>query len=140
MSEAVLCGAVLQIAFMAVFLFSKNETIPANSSRLVKPENKKAIPFCIGRLVHNIPIGMIIYAGRNQFNHWEDRSFDHPTTQVFKALFLAHYDNPFFDMAYELEFPERMIKANHLVLNELKWKNYEHYSTDMKSLVCAKAL
>lgn len=137
MSEATLCGAVLQIAFMAIFLFSKNNTIPTTSSRYVKPENKKAVPFCIGRPVHGIPIGLIIYAGRNQFNHWEDKSFDHPTTQVFEALMLAYYDNPMFDMAYQLEFPAPMIKANHLVLNELRWKDYDHYSTDMKNLVCA---
>lgn len=138
MSEATLCGAVLQIAFMGVFLFSNNKVIPANFSGLIKPENKKAISFCNGRLVHNIPIGLVIYAGRNQFNHWDDESFDYPTTKVFEALLLAHYDNPLFDLAYELGFPARTIKANHLVLNELKWRNYEQYNMDMKSLICTE--
>jgi len=136
-SEATLCGAILQIAFMGIFLFPRNNAVPVHSSSLVKPENRKAIPFCVGRLVHDIPIGLIIYAGRNQFNHWDDESFDYPTTQVFLALLHAHYENPMFDMAYELEYPARTIKANHIVLNELRWRTFEQYSMDMKSLVCA---
>lgn len=133
-SEAALCGAILQIAFMGICLFSRNNAIPVHSSGLVKPENRKAIPFCAGRLVRGIPIGLIIYAGRNQFNHWDDPTFDYPTTQVFLVLQRAHWDSPMFDMAYELEYPARTIKANHLVLNEMGWRTYEQYSLDMESL------
>ncbi len=133
-SEAALCGAILQIAFMGIYQFSTNNAIPAHSSTLVKPGNGKAIRFCVGRLVHDIPIGLIIYAGRNQFNHWDDPSFDYPTTQVFLALNRAYHDSPMFDMAYELDYPARTVKANHLVLNEMGWRTYEQYSLDMKSL------
>lgn len=125
---------------MGIYLFSQNTTIPASCTNLVTPPNKKpiqkAIKFCVGRLVHDIPIGLIVYAGRNQFNHWDDKSFDFPTTQVFQALLNAYYENPLFDMAYELNYPERTIKANHLVLNELRWRNYEGYITDMTALIC----
>lgn len=139
-SEAALCGSILQVAFMGIYLFSQNTIIPASCTNLVTPPNKKpiqkAIKFCVGRLLHDIPIGLIVYAGRNQFNHWDDKSFDFPTTQVFQALLNAYYENPLFDMAYELNYPERTIKANHLVLNELHWRNYEGYITDMTALIC----
>lgn len=135
-SEATLCGSILQVAFMGIFLFPKNSTIPVHCSDLVKCENQKAIPFCIGRLVNGIPIGLIVYAGRNQFNHWDAETFDPPTTAVFRTLLKAHYDNPFFDMAYELNYPKRTIKANHLVRNELRWRTYDEYVADMRDLIC----
>jgi len=134
-SESTLCGSVLQVAFMGIYLFSQNTTIPDNCTNFVKP-NQKAVKFCVGRLVHNIPIGLVVYAGRNQFNHWDDESFDFPTSQVFNALLMAYYENPLFDMAYELNYPERTIKANHLVLNELHWTSYDRYLTDMETLIC----
>jgi hypothetical protein len=136
-SESTLCGSILQIAFMGVFLFPKNTVIPAHCTDLVKRDCLKAIPFCIGRVVHGIPIGLIVYAGRNQFNHWDDKTFDPPTTQVFQALRKAYYENPFFDMAYELNYPGRTIKANYLVLNELCWRTYDQYVTDMRAMICA---
>ena len=135
-SESTLCGSILQVAFMGVFLFSKNSEIPAHYTGLVKPDNRKAVPFCIGRVVHDIPIGLIVYAGRNQFNHWGDETFDFPTTQVFRVLWRAYYENPFFDMAYEMNYPARTTKANYLVINELCWRTYEQYVTDMRAMVC----
>ena len=137
LSEATLCGSVLHVAFMGILLFSKNGTVPAHSSKLVNPENSKAVRFCVGRLMHGIPIGLIVYAGRNQFNHWDDESFDYPTTQVFSALLHAYCENTLFDMAYELQYPARTIKANHLMLNELKWRTYGQYIADMRALICA---
>ena len=134
-SEATLCGAVLQVAFMGLFLFSKNTDIPDDCNTLVKRANGKAIRFCVGRRVHDIPIGLLIYAGRNQFNHWDDEAFDYPTAQVFVALMMAHDNNPLFDMAYELNYPARGLKANHVVLNELCWSSFAAYEADMRALL-----
>ncbi len=137
-SEATLCGSVLQVAFMGLFLFSKNADIPDDCNTLVKGTNEKAIRFCAGRRVHGIPIGLLIYAGRNQFNHWDDEAFDYPTTQVFGALLTSHYNNPLFDMAYELNYPARTLKANHVVLNELRWTSFAAYEADMRALLDAE--
>jgi hypothetical protein len=135
-SEATLCGSVFQVAFMGIYLFSRNTEVRSEYAHLVKP-NHKAERFCIGRKVHNVPVGLIIYAGRNQFAHWEDESFDFPTSQVFSALLSAYYENPLFDMAYELNYPERTIKAHHLMLNELRWTSYDRYLADMEAMICA---
>ncbi len=136
-SEATLCGSILQVAYMGVLLFSANANISDHCRTLVGPiaSDHKVIHFCVGRLIHGIPIGLLIYAGRNQFNHWADKTFDYPTTQVFRALGKAYHESPFFDLAYELSYPNRTIKANHLVLNELRWKAYEDYLGDMTALI-----
>ncbi|HKA77223.1 MAG TPA: hypothetical protein VKD19_08960 [Pseudolabrys sp.] len=133
-SEASLCGLMLQVAFMGIDLYSGNDTIPADCSGLLG-SSRKAIRFCIGRRVHGIPTGLLIYAARNQFNHWDDESFDVPTSQVFEALMVAHMDNPLFDMAYSMNYPYRTLKAAHVVLNELRWTSYEEYDADMKNLL-----
>jgi hypothetical protein len=134
-SEATLCGSILQVAFVGVFLFSRNTAIPDDCATLVKATNQKAVRFCMGRRVHGVPVGLLIYAGRNQFNHWDDEAFDSPTTAVFGALMAAHYDNPLFDLAYEMNYPARTLKANHIVLNELRWRVYDEYEADMRSLL-----
>ena len=133
-SEASLCGLLLQVAFMGVYLYSGNDTIPADCTGFLGP-SRKAIRFCIGRRVHGIPAGLLIYAARNQFNHWDDESFDVPTSQVFGALMAAHMNNPLFDMAYSMNYPYRTLKADHVVLNELRWTSYAAYDTDMRNLL-----
>ena len=134
-SQATLCGSILQVAFMGIDLFSENTVIPPDCSNLVRPIDTKAIKFCIGRPVHSIPIGLLVYAGRNQYNHWDDKTFDFPTTEVFEALIDAYRENSFFDMAYELNYPERTIKSNYIVLGELGWGDYDSFYRDMIGLV-----
>src|SRR5262249_41111169 len=70
-SEAMFAGSILQAAYMAIRLYSQNETIPPNCA-MFEPIPKAAIPFCIGKECHGIPTGLIIYAGRNQYNHWDE--------------------------------------------------------------------
>ena len=133
-SQAALCGSILQVAFMGLELYSTNTTISPDCVDLVGT-TQKAVKFCVGRRVHNIPVGLLIYAGRNQYNHWDEETFYHPTTQVFRALIQAYYDNPLFDMAYELNYPARTTKSHYIVMGELRWQNYDRYEADMKELL-----
>lgn len=137
-SEAILCGSILQIAFMGIYKFSDNSEIPSSSRAIVTNKNSPAIRFCIGREIHGLPIGMIIYAARNQYNHWDEENFNQPTTEVFKTLYRAYLNNQFFDMAYDLNYPARTVKANHIVLSELQWRSYADYHKDMNALICNK--
>jgi hypothetical protein len=130
--EATLSAAILQVAFTAFLLFSQNDVIPDDCTALVGPTNTKAIRFCVGRRIHGIPAGLLVYAGRNQSSHWDDETFDFPTSQVFGSLLAAHYDNPLFDLAYELNWPGRTLKAHHIVLGELRWTSYEAYEADVR--------
>lgn len=73
-----IAGAILQIAFMSMRLFpkteSKNDTV-VFLERLVSEnvKSKKAYSYprshCVGREIIGIPIGLLIFAARNVYNH-----------------------------------------------------------------------
>jgi hypothetical protein len=64
LAMATLCGAVLQVAAKAIEVFSSNEDVPQHLL-LVVGDSNAARKFCVGREVRGLPIGLIIYAGRN---------------------------------------------------------------------------
>ncbi len=134
-SEASFGGAILQVAYMAIRLYSRNNSIPSNFASLVRPSKKAAIPFCIGQEQHGVPIGLIIYAGRNQYNHWDDEESHEITKNVFDALSVAFYPNMSFDLAFDLSNPTINIYANEILLIALGWRSYDKYLAEMKSLL-----
>lgn len=88
-AREVIAGSILQIAFIAIERYAvpkgKSENarhFESEINRLIR-ENPKArikgtfsLPeqFCVGRDIGHLPMGMIVYAGRNQYNHFaEDR-------------------------------------------------------------------
>lgn len=86
---ATLCASLLQIAAMGLQWFSENEEIPEDLPEVllsrIKPKSK-SVKFCIGRRVRNLPIGLIIYAGRNQSNHMDDDELKEPNKTIFNLL------------------------------------------------------
>lgn len=137
-SEATFCGSILQIAAVAIRLFSENESIPSHCKGLfAKPPSKKVFPFLIGEEICGLPKGLIIYAGRNQYNHWDD-DFDsiHMIQKiVFETLNKAHQTNNFLDLAFDLWNPSIPIRSNHILLSLLKWRTYETYLKEMRELL-----
>ena len=80
---SIIDGSLLQIACKALELYSDNtepfEYFPEFSLQI----NKHAV----GELVRNIPVGLIIYAGRNHYNHLEDGSdLRKPTKKIINKL------------------------------------------------------
>lgn len=79
-----LCGAVLQVTEKALELYSTNTTIPSDLptgiSTELKPNRAK---YCVGRRVRGIPLGLIVYAGRNQHAHHEELPRE-PSLSVFE--------------------------------------------------------
>ena len=71
-SRATLAGAILQVAYVGLKEFSINHTISPQCQAFGVEPGGKATKFCIGWTVHDIPVGLLIYSGRNQYNHWED--------------------------------------------------------------------
>lgn len=134
-SEAMFAGAILQVAYMAIRLYSHNASIPANCSALVPRSQKSAIPFCIGRELHGIPTGLIVYAGRNQYAHWDDEEPHEVTRNVFGALSAAFYQNMLSDLAFELSNPTINVYANEVLLVALGWRSYDTYLAEMTSLL-----
>jgi hypothetical protein len=85
----VISGSILQIAYAAIDVYAPSIQKPQKvlefeaeinkmlTSSLKKPRCKHfELPkaFCVGRLLGHLPIGLVIYAARNQYNHFnEDR-------------------------------------------------------------------
>jgi hypothetical protein len=88
-AQATLCGAVLQLAAKAVECYSSNSRIPEDWVSFIKP-GSKPVPFCAGRLVRGVPLGLVIYAGRNQHTHFEDQKLREPNVEVFRRLAVNH--------------------------------------------------
>lgn len=134
-SEAMFAGGICQIAFMAIKLYSSNKSIPSNCVTLVQSKHKAAIPFCIGREHHGIPIGLIVYAGRNQYCHWDDEESHEVTSNVFGALSEAFFNNAWSDLAFDLSNPTINVYANEILLTAMKWNSYDIYLRELKLML-----
>ena len=145
---ATLCGSLLQIAAMGIQLCSNNQGIPENLPKDLSPLIKEKVEkFCIGRRVRGVPIGLVIYAGRNQYNHMNDKVNDKVNdkglstlnTTIFNLLALGYryeqaIENSPKDPAFDLE-NERLINFSSNITTLLEWINYKSYYTDMHSLI-----
>lgn len=151
-SKNVIAGSILQIAYMAIKLYSKNKiknSFLSDNERYVN-ENKSLykfredktfefnIKFCVGREIESMPIGLIIYAARNQFNHMDKRIMD--LGELTNKLVLDHlfknYSQKINDFDLNI-YGDDITLVSHSVLDVLGWtprtsKNpYEVYKQDM---------
>lgn len=133
-SEGTLAGAITQVAATGIRLFSTISEVPNDCIEIVPPKAKTVIPFCIGERKYGLPIGLIIYASRNQYAHWEEDPHK-VTTKVFQQLTLAYRNNPLFDLAYDLGNPTIDIYANEILLGGLGWSTYDRYRSEMEKLL-----
>jgi len=134
-SEGVFSGSILQIAAMGIRYFSRNESIPESCKRIVTAKDTTAIQFCIGKELYGLPIGLIIYAARNQYNHWDDENPHKITTSVFNMLSSCFREDVFNDLAFSLSNPGIAVYANEVLLTALHWETYEEYLSEMGALL-----
>lgn len=132
-SKGAICGSILQIAFMGILQFSTNTAIPDEWKRSLK-EGNRAVRFCIGRKVREVPMGLIIYAGRNQYNHMDEKKYHKTTTCVFSKLSSIGPENDGEDPAFDLDRPEIANYSSNM-LAILGWDSYENYILDMFDLL-----
>lgn len=137
-SEGLFCGAILQVAASGIVRFSKNSDLPASCRDLFKdiePREKK-LKFCIGKERFGVPEGLIIYAGRNQYAHWEEEELrDKLNVRIFDKLNSAFQNNVFMDLAFDLSNPTIHIYADLILLGVLQWRTYGAYVKGMKELL-----
>ncbi len=132
---ATLCGAVLQLAYMAIKQFSNNHSVPDRFNAHFKKDRKEA-KFCIGREVESVPIGLIIYAGRNQAAHYDDDDLRENNKFIFESLCKRttrtgkEYRHPLFDLENE-DIDNYASNITHI----LGWRSYDAYQRDMRSLL-----
>lgn len=131
-----LCGAILQVAATGIRWFSRNSVIPDNFTVSLGKKKKAVAPFCIGRYVRNVPIGLIIYSGRNQYNHMDGEELHEPNRAVFDCLAKNHgyaSDEPFLDPSFDLN-NTTLINYSANVTALSGWRCYDNYFTDMSQL------
>jgi hypothetical protein len=127
-----ICGAILQIAEKGLEIYSKNTEIAENwkpriSSRLAK--------FCVGRKVRETPIGLIVYAGRNQHTHFNDTQLREPSASIFNELSVKHgYRTSAIDPAFDLENQANISFASNITAL-IDWRSFEQYQKDMRDML-----
>ncbi|QQS36143.1 MAG: hypothetical protein IPM56_18200 [Ignavibacteriales bacterium] len=135
-AKSTLAGTILQFACTGIEIFSKNNLIPVGFENIIK-RNTKPIKFCIGRLIDEIPIGLIIYAGRNQAMHFDDKILNEPSKTVFNKL--ANWYSPtfkkwFVNDHYDLD-NDLIIHYAGNILYKLEWSQYIDYEQDMLEML-----
>ena len=133
MAKATLCGAIVHVAYSGIKQYSKNGTIHSSCGEPEIPAGNDNARFYVGREIHGIPMGLIVYAAREQFNHWEKGTPSDPTAKgVFEHLRAVRKKNIWQDLIYELDWPVKRPVSHHVLLQELNWQTYEDYLTDMQ--------
>jgi len=135
-SEAMHAGSILQAAYMAIKLYSRNTAIPASCAALV-PARHPAAAFCVGQERYGISSGLIVYAGRNQYAHWDDDEPHKVTANVFNALTSAFINDMFSDLAFEISNPSINIYASEILFTALRWNKYDRYLAEMSAMLDA---
>ena len=134
-AKATLSGAIIQVAYSGIKQYSTNKKVSKSCRQLGIPIKGKA-KFCVGREIHSLPIGLIIYAARIQYNHWEEGTPKNPTAKdVFTHLRTVHLNDPWHDLVYELNWPRSRPVTHHVLQLELEWNTYNDYLSDMKQML-----
>lgn len=149
----VIAGSILQIAYVALNRYavpsgkSKNALhFEAEINRLIK-ENSSArnkgpfsLPeeFCVGRDIGHLPMGTLIYAGRNQYNHFGKERLSVVNEVVFNHLH-AMWPSPPNGLTFDL-YKEKRIHS-YSILAALGWNDsatdpgYSAYERDMSEIL-----
>lgn len=129
-----LCGSILQVAGKALEVYGTNNVIPTGLPTTVKSHFAK---FCVGRPIRTVPLGLVIYAARNQHTHFNDDGLREPSSSVFNLLATAHRFGPgIVDPAFDLK-NDRLWSYASNVTSLLDWRSYEQYIADMRSMLNA---
>jgi len=133
-SRAILAGSILQIAYMAIRLYSTKGEVHTKYQEFGITEKNSSL--FIGREVHGIPLGLLIYAGRIQYSHWDEGEPDNKlASRLFGHLRTIYYNDPLADMVYELDYPGHSPKSYYILRGELRWKTSADYFRDMREML-----
>ena len=133
LSQGILCGALLHHSHSAIQRLSKNHVVPSEFEGTVKP-GSPAQKACIGRSVRGVPLGLVVYAGRNQYTHSEDDKFHKATCEVFERLATEHGYSEVRDPAFDLQV-RRLQMYSHNIVGLLGWRTYEEYESEIRCLL-----
>jgi hypothetical protein len=131
-----LSGALLQIAATGIRMYSCISQVPMECADLPLGNAHKA--FCVGRSIRGVPLGLIVYAGRNQYNHLDDDELREPNVAIFNRLAVMRSPQsgePYRDPAFDLSNPRRPLCLANNMTALIEWRDYVRYEADMKVLL-----
>ena len=135
---ATMCGAVLQIAAKAIECYSVVDKAPVDCEGLLTKKNdKKVRPFCFGRRVHDVPIGLVIYAGRNQATHFNEGKLSDVNIEIFRRLCAGNpllAEKGLLDPSFDLDGSSMTNFASNITAL-LGWRSFAAYDKDMRELL-----
>ena len=129
-----LCGFILQFAYKGIELFSNDGTPPIELETFVK--KYKAEKFCVGREIDNLPIGLIIYAGRNQSVHYNNLS-NKLNIEIFNKLanwYSPHFKKWFVNSYFDLN-NKNLTHYSENIIYKLDWLSYKKYESDLYDIL-----
>lgn len=132
-SQATLCGSMLQIASKAIEQYSKNDSISPEIEAILGSHDRTKL-FCIGRRVHGLPIGLIIYAGRNQHMHFEGDLHRVPQKILQHLATAWDPEGKVKDPAFDPANP-KLYSLAHNIVGLLGWKTYEDFARDLTGML-----
>ncbi len=142
-SMHVISGSILQIACKYIELYSTKTEFDEDIKYLYEGCKPRAISklakYAVGDKLRGVPIGLIIYSGRNQYNHIEENGelTNVVNINVFRALATNHEYGDFTDPAFDLN-NDSIIAYSSNIRALLGWDNYSRFLGDMRSLFEAR--
>ena len=94
----------------------------------------------MGRLVHGIPAGLLIYAARVHHSHWDEAGLrNQVVVNVLNALRDHYRTDVSYDLAYAWQWPAPRPIAHQIVRHELEWFEYHEYLADLEAAFASGA-
>jgi hypothetical protein len=135
----VIAGSILQIAYQAIAMYLDEQELEEKYQNLLdgmKRVSTGAKKFFGGRDVRNVPLGLVVFAGRNQYNHLDAGSdLMILNRNIFRAL--SHYEKEEFNFvnpAFDLQ-NDYLLSYSSNILSALEWDSFEQYQKDIKLLL-----
>jgi hypothetical protein len=117
-------------------MYSRVSQVPMECADLTLGNAHKA--FCVGRSIRGVPLGLIVYAGRNQYNHLDDDELREPNVAIFNRLAAVRSPQSgelYCDPAFDLSNPRRPLCLANNITALIEWRDYVRYEADMKVLL-----
>lgn len=118
---------------MGIKLFAPDRdvsSVPQELRHLGDWSQRRLAKFAIGREVAGLPLGLIIYAARNQYNHFEERLEELNEDNRAVIELLAQRDI-LIGHLLTIDPPKPL---SYRIVEMLGWKHYTLYEQDMRDL------
>lgn len=154
-AREVISGSIFQVAYVAIKQYAKPKKqsegalrFESEINRLIQEKPAARIKnftlpqeFCVGREIGDIPIGLIIFAARNQYNHFYEKRLNVVNEVIFNYLNMLWPDPPN-DLSFDLYDESKFYSFS--ALSTLNWTDeketsaYTKYKKDISDILKIK--